>query len=104
MNLPFFIPTVVTERLTLRPPRESDLDAMIAFGASPRSHYVGGPFNRLCAWRLLMITIGQWAMRGHGYWSVDRTADAVFLGRVGVIFPIDSLEPEIGRASCRERV
>ena len=95
MTLPFFIPTVVTDRLTLRPPRGSDLDAMITFGASPRSHYVGGPFNRLGAWRFLMITIGQWALRGHGYWSVDRTADAVFIGRVGVIFPIDSPEPEL---------
>jgi RimJ/RimL family protein N-acetyltransferase len=43
----------------------------------------------------LMITIGQWALRGYGYWSVDRTADAAFIGRVGVIFPIDSPEPEL---------
>ncbi len=95
MTLPFAIPTVPTSRLTLRGPRESDLDAMAAFGASPRSHFVGGPNSRREAWRVLLAGIGHWVLRGYGYWAVDRRADQAFVGRVGVIYPPKTPEPEL---------
>lgn len=95
MTLPFPIPVLETERLTLRAPRESDLGAMVAFGASPRSAFVGGPFDRDSAWRILLAGIGHWAVRGYGYWAVDRKEDDAFVGRVGVIFPHGAPEPEL---------
>jgi RimJ/RimL family protein N-acetyltransferase len=95
MSLPFAIPVLETERLTLREPRESDLDAMAAFGASPRNRFVGGMHDRFGAWRALVGGIGHWALKGYGYWSVDRRADGAFIGRVGVIFPPTETEAEL---------
>ena len=89
------VPILTTARLTLRAPAESDLAAMTAFGASPRSVFVGGPYTNRDAWRMLLAGIGHWALRGYGYWSVDRTADGAFVGRVGVIFRADTPEAEL---------
>ena len=67
MTLPFHIPTLTTERLTLRPPRATDLAAMLAFNDSPRSAYVGGGRDRQGVWRALLANIGHWALRGFGF-------------------------------------
>lgn len=95
MSLPFRIPSVTTARLILREPRESDLDAMeVAFRAES-SRYVGGPLDRRGTWRMLLSTIGHWALRGYGLWSVEtNTGDLV--GRVGVIRHDRREEPELG--------
>jgi RimJ/RimL family protein N-acetyltransferase len=95
MSLPFAIPVVETDRLTLREPRESDLPALEAFGQSDRTRFTGGWFDRQGAWRVLAAGIGHWALRGYGFWSVDRRSDRAFIGRVGVIFPPDEPEPEL---------
>jgi RimJ/RimL family protein N-acetyltransferase len=95
MTLPFAIPVVETARLTLREPRESDLEALVAFGAGTRAQFMGGPYDRYGAWRVLIAGIGHWALRGYGFWSVDRKSDGAFIGRVGVIFPPVDAEPEL---------
>lgn len=95
MSLPFAIPVLQTDRLTLRAPRESDVAALEAFGKSPRSHFTGGPFDAFGAWRAVMAGVGHWAFKGYGYWSVERRSDGAFIGRVGVIFPPDAAEPEL---------
>jgi RimJ/RimL family protein N-acetyltransferase len=95
MSLPFVIPVVLTSRLALREPRESDAVALEAFGKSPRSHFVGGPFDAFGAWRAVMAGVGHWAFRGYGYWSVDRRADGAFIGRVGAILTPGADEPEL---------
>jgi RimJ/RimL family protein N-acetyltransferase len=95
MTLPFHIPTLTTTRLTLRPPREDDFPAMLAFNDSPRCAFVGGKQNRQLVWRYLLANIGHWALRGHGLFSVDTHAGA-FVGRVGVIFHDGWPEPELG--------
>ena len=83
--LAFSIPTLTTERLTLRAPAEADFPAALAFNASPRSVFVGGPAPRAQVWRGLLANIGHWALRGYGFYSVD-TRDGDFAGRVGVIY------------------
>ena len=95
MSLPFAIPVLETERLTLRGPRESDIPAMEGFGKSPRNSFVGGPFDRFGAWRAILGAVGHWAFKGFGYWSVDRRADGAFVGLVGVILAPDATEPEL---------
>jgi RimJ/RimL family protein N-acetyltransferase len=95
MSLPFAIPVLQTDRLTLRAPRESDVAAMETFGKSERNGFVGGPFDAIGAWRSIMAGVGHWAFKGYGYWSVDRNADGALIGRVGVIFPPDAPEPEL---------
>lgn len=94
MSLPFAIPMLETERLTLREPRESDFPAMLAFNESPRAAYVGGKAPRQQVWRGLLANIGHWALRGYGFYSVDTKAGD-FAGRVGVIYHDGWSEPEL---------
>ena len=90
------IPMVDTDRLRLRAPKLADLPALTAFYASDRSHMVGGPLNEREVHRLMMATIGSWALRGHGMWHIaDRGTDAM-LGAVGIINPPTWDEPELG--------
>lgn len=94
MTLPFAIPALTTDRLHLREPRETDLAAMNAFTHSPRHAFLGGPQEMWETYRGLLAGIGQWALRGFGFWSVDTKA-GVFVGRVGVICPHGWPEPEL---------
>ena len=94
MTLAFVIPTLATDRLILREPRESDLEAMVVFGASDRNIHVGGAQDRWQVWRGLLANIGHWALRGYGFWSVD-TKSGDFVGRVGVIYHDGWPEPEL---------
>ena len=49
------IPTLQTQRLILRAPRQGDFDTFAAFYAGPRASFVGGPLTRELAWRMLAI-------------------------------------------------
>jgi RimJ/RimL family protein N-acetyltransferase len=91
---PLPIPTLTTDRLTLRPPHPADFAAMLAFNDSPRASFVGGGAPRQQIWRGLLANIGHWALRGHGFYSVDTKAGA-FIGRVGVIYHDGWDEPEL---------
>jgi RimJ/RimL family protein N-acetyltransferase len=93
--LPLAIPTLTTDRLTLREPREADFAAMLAFNDSPRAAFVGGGRDRQWVWRGLLANIGHWTLRGHGFFSVDTHAGD-FIGRIGVIFHDGWDEPELG--------
>ncbi|WP_374376138.1 GNAT family N-acetyltransferase [Tabrizicola sp.] len=89
------IPVLATNRLILREPREADFPAMLAFNDSPRAAFVGGGRDRQWVWRGLLANLGHWALRGHGFFSVDTHAGD-FVGRVGVIFHDGWDEPELG--------
>lgn len=93
--MPLPIPTLTTDRLILRAPREDDFPAMLAFNDSPRAVFVGGNSPRQHVWRNLIANIGHWALRGHGFYSVDTKAGD-FIGRVGVIYHDGWDEPELG--------
>lgn len=92
---PAIAPEIHTERLVLRAPAESDLPAMIAFGTSPRTRFVGGPMDAFAAWRALLANIGHWTLRGYGFFSVDLAETGAFVGRIGVIFHPGWDEPEL---------
>lgn len=90
------IPTLLSERLTLRAPSLSDFDAIAAFRGSDRAAFVGGPATQAQSWQYLAALIGHWHMRGYGRWIVTETgAEETALGIVGPLFPIDWPEPEI---------
>lgn len=96
MTVAFSIPEIETERLRLRLPKASDVDAHIAFRASERSKGVGGPFDDASSFHHLEAIVGQWQMRGYGRWMVaDRNTDEP-LGVVGIYHPLEWPEPEIG--------
>lgn len=89
------IPTLTTERLTMRAPLASDLAAYTAFCTSPRSVGVGGPYSEADSFHRLCSLVGHWQIRGYGRWMLaDRGTDEP-LGVVGLMFPVGWPEPEI---------
>lgn len=90
------IPTLETERLLMRAPRDSDVAAHASFYSGPRSAMVGGPLTAELAWRALASEAGHWLLRGYGRWIVaDKHSDEA-LGIVGLWFPRGWPEPELG--------
>ncbi len=90
------IPTLTTERLTLRAPELRDFEAFAAYRASDRARYVGGPNTRDEAWNQICAIAGQWQMRGYGRWILaDKTTDEA-MGVAGIYHPEDWPGPEIG--------
>lgn len=92
----FDIPTLDAGDVTLRAVRESDLDAIAAFYATERSHFVGGPLDRINCWRVISGSLGHWALRGYGYWQIEDKASGQTAGACGFIFREGWEEPELG--------
>lgn len=89
-------PTLTTDRLILRAPGPQDIGPFAAFYASEASHFVGGPLSEAEAWRSLCGVIGHWTMRGFGRWMVTRKGEDNAIGLVGLHYPWDWPEREIG--------
>lgn len=89
------IPTLTTERLTLRAPQQSDYEAYVAFRVSARAATVGGPYTRQQAFNQFCELIGHWTIRGFGRWIIaDRSTDEPY-GVTGVYHPEDWPQPEL---------
>ena len=97
MGTQFEIPTLASERLTLRAFRADDIDAWAAMEADPevRRYRGNDPRTRDEAWMAMQGILGQWAMRGYGVFALELRADATFAGFAGVLHPADWPEPEI---------
>ena len=89
-------PTLETERLVLRPYRETDFEAFAAYFASSRSIYTDGPVSRMTAWDLFTAGAGRWMISGHGAWTIERKADGSALGLVSLNTAIMLPDPELG--------
>ncbi|PCH75255.1 MAG: GNAT family N-acetyltransferase [Rhodobacteraceae bacterium] len=90
------IPTLTTQRLTLRGLTNDDFPTIADFYASERSKHVGGPATKEQSWRMLAAELGHWSLRGYGRWAVDETATGSFVGVIGPWNPLGWPEPEIG--------
>ncbi|MDT1061709.1 GNAT family N-acetyltransferase [Paracoccus sp. CPCC 101403] len=90
------VPVIETDRLILRAPRFTDLEAITAFGLSERSHFVGGPVPPWQSWSILTGMIGHWIIRGYGWWMIEDKATGQAAGRTGIGHNIDWPEPELG--------
>ncbi|MAY89303.1 MAG: GNAT family N-acetyltransferase [Pseudooceanicola sp.] len=90
------IPTLETQRLILRAPREDDVPAFAAFYASDAARYVGGPLQEFEVWRYLAQVLGHWQLRGFGRWIVESKDAPGAIGLVGLHAPMDWPEPEVG--------
>lgn len=90
------IPTLRTRRLVLRPMVEADFPAYRDLMASPRSSYMGGPFDQARAWGLFCHDVACWTLFGHGGLMIDVAATGECVGQVGInhgpLFP----EKELG--------
>jgi RimJ/RimL family protein N-acetyltransferase len=78
--------TLETDRLFLRPLRESDLDAYAEMHADPEiMRYIGDgrPLTRPGAWRNLAMMVGHWHLRGYGLWAAEVRSTGELVGRIG---------------------
>lgn len=77
-------PTLETERLVLRPPREEDLDGWSELlGDAEAARFIGGQQTRSVAWRGMATMTGSWVLKGFGMFSVVEKATGQWIGRVG---------------------
>lgn len=90
------IPTLETERLTLRAPGPQDVEPFAAFFAQDASKPIGGPLDLPATWRMLAGIAGHWMLRGFGRWIVTWKGQDTAIGLVGLHHPADWPEPEIG--------
>ncbi|WP_333815211.1 GNAT family N-acetyltransferase [Tabrizicola sp.] len=89
-------PVLTTGRLRLRMPRYEDFAHRLAFYASDRAVWEGGPYTAREAWRLFASEVGQWPLMGFGPFSVDDIGSGQYLGEVGIYQPEGYPEPELG--------
>ena len=83
-------PTLVTDRLILRPFEEPDLDAYTELFMTPEVHrslHLPATFSRSDAWTGMAQWRGQWELRGSGQWAVEERASGRFVGRAGLHRP-----------------
>jgi RimJ/RimL family protein N-acetyltransferase len=77
---------LVTERLILRPLRDSDLDALAAIYADPQTmRFLGGPRTREHARTGLGWMITAHSDQGYGLWATTLRADGTLAGRCGIL-------------------
>jgi [ribosomal protein S5]-alanine N-acetyltransferase len=82
------IPTVNTERLTLRAPEAGDFPLYRGFYAdASASRLYGGPLSAELAWRKLSHDIGHWALRGFGMWTLVDRESGRGVGGCGIVWP-----------------
>lgn len=81
--------TLHSDRLTLRPFVESDLDDFTVMCSDPEvMRFLGGEtWDRSECWRRIATVLGHWQLRGYGSWAVERQDTKEFVGRVGFINP-----------------
>lgn len=89
-------PILSTDRLTLRPYRLSDFQRLAEIYESPRSHYIGGLRSRDKVWRDFASDVGQWVLLGFGGWAIEERSSGAYVGIVGLNFPVEFPERELG--------
>jgi RimJ/RimL family protein N-acetyltransferase len=95
---------IATERLRLRPFRESDLDVYSQLCADPEVvRYVGDPFSRREAWLHIAMLLGHWQLRGYGMWAVESRYDGALIGRIGFYEPEGWPGMELGWMLARDQ-
>jgi len=92
------IPTLHTPRLILRALRATDLDAFAAMHANPevmRHLGAGVPRSRDETWDGMARMLGQWPLRGYGMFAMEDVSTGRFVGRAGILQPLNWPDPEL---------
>lgn len=81
------IPSIMTDRLLLRPHRLDDFDSYAAFWNSEDiMRFIGGiPVTREQAWIRMMRTIGMWHSLGFGFWIIEERTSGRLVGEAGFL-------------------
>ena len=97
------IPTLSTERLTLRPFDDGDLDALAPlFADAETTRFTGGVKSRAETWLRMAAYQGHWVLRGFGPWAVVETDSSRLVGRCGLWNPEGWPELEVGWTLSRD--
>ncbi|MBI2030789.1 GNAT family N-acetyltransferase [Candidatus Kaiserbacteria bacterium] len=98
------VPVLETDRLILRGWRSEDFEPYVEMIQDPvvARYLVFRPQGRDQAWSNMAMMIGHWAMRGYGFWALERKRDGVLLGRAGLWNPEGWPGLEVGWALRRE--
>jgi RimJ/RimL family protein N-acetyltransferase len=83
-------PRLGTERLILRPFRETDLDSYTEVLQAPevrRWLHLPDDIGREAAWDQMARWLGQWQLRGTGQWAVELQETGELIGRAGLHHP-----------------
>ena len=81
------IPTLVTERLILRPIHNDDVPGYVEIWSDPEfTRYIGGSARTDpdSIWHAMASNIGCWALTGVGPWSVVERVTGTLVGRAGL--------------------
>lgn len=89
------IPTIRTERLTLRAYRFADFPAYRDFLAGPRARFMSGPHGAETAWAWFCNDTASWQLFGFGGLMIE-APDGTLVGGVNVTQGPDFPEPELG--------
>ncbi|WP_428410208.1 GNAT family N-acetyltransferase [Hyphococcus sp.] len=82
------IPTLQTDRLTLRAPSKDDFSIYHDFYADEdASAAYGGPLPAHLAFRKLAADLGHWPLRGYGMWSLEERDSGEMIGGAGLVWP-----------------
>jgi RimJ/RimL family protein N-acetyltransferase len=77
-------PTLITERLILRPPTHADFDGFASMAEEEETmRFIGGVAPRDAAWRGMATLTGAWALLGYSMFSVLRRDTGEWIGRLG---------------------
>lgn len=79
-------PTIQTERLLMRPFRESDVEAYLWVLTNQKVRkalHLPDKMTREDAWERMAMFLGQWELRGHGQWALEERSTGAFIGRAG---------------------
>ncbi|TCI00617.1 N-acetyltransferase [Roseococcus sp. SYP-B2431] len=94
------MPVLRTRRLVLRGFIEADLDDFAAMQADPEfmrhlgvGESAGKPRTRSETWTSMATQLGQWALRGRGFWALEH--EGRFIGRAGILHPEGWPMPEL---------
>ena len=90
------IPTLTTERLTLRLPQPGDLDGFVEFFTSERAKYAGGSSDMAKANDEFAEMVDHWGTRGFGSFIMVRKDTGTAIGHVGGLEPSGWPEKELG--------
>jgi RimJ/RimL family protein N-acetyltransferase len=93
---PVSVPRLQTPRLLLREYRESDFDVFAAHCADPEAMVHWGVIDRRSARRIFAGNMGEWMLRGAGWWAVELRASGTPVGAVGAFFREGWSDIELG--------
>ncbi|UWR21053.1 GNAT family N-acetyltransferase [Sulfitobacter sp. S190] len=82
------VPTINTQRLTLRAMRREDFDRYADIWATPAvvTHISGKPWPKARSWDAFLRNAGHWQIAGFGQWAVQVHGQTQMSGQTGFFF------------------